>query len=160
MPDWSAMFSPQLEIAEVIARGTIMYLFLVLAMRFLLKRQGGEVNMADLVVVVAIVDGAQPAFSGDAQSITESALFVVTIMFWSWALNWLSFRFKSLRFLTGAPPMVLFENGRFERANMRRALMTREEFDQQLRESGVGSLDEVDRVVMEGDGEISVIEKR
>ena len=58
MPDWSAMFVPELSLLEVIARGTIMYLFLFLVMRFLLKREGGRVSIADILVVVAVVDGA------------------------------------------------------------------------------------------------------
>ena len=160
MPDWSAMFVPELSPLEVIARGTIMYLFLFMVMRFLLKREGGQVNIADILVVVALVDGAQPAFSGEAQSITESAVFVLTILFWSWVLNWVSFRFKPLAFLTAAPPMVLVEDGKLNRRNMRRALMSKEELMQQLREEGgVEDLDLIHRVVMEGDGEISVIKK-
>ncbi|RYE92414.1 MAG: DUF421 domain-containing protein, partial [Oxalobacteraceae bacterium] len=42
MPDWSNMFVPELSLFEVMARGTIMYLFLFLVMRFLLKREGGQ----------------------------------------------------------------------------------------------------------------------
>ncbi|AIT05778.1 hypothetical protein MC45_04440 [Sphingomonas taxi] len=159
MPDWSSMFKPELSLWEVIARGTIMYLFLFLVMRFLLKREGGQVNIADILVVVAVVDGAQPAFSGDAQSITESAVFVLTILFWSWVLNWASYHFKPLAFLTAAPPMVLVEDGKLNRANMRKALMNREELMQQLREEGVEDLELVHHVIMEGDGEISVIKK-
>lgn len=159
MPDWSTMFVPQLSLLEVVARGTIMYLFLFIAMRFLLKREGGEVNIADLLVVVAVVDGAQPAFSGDAQSITESVIFVITVMFWAWVLNWASYRFRALRFLVAAPPMDLVRDGKLNRANMRRALMTKEELMQQLREEGVGSLDKVSRVIMEGDGQVSVVKK-
>jgi len=157
MPDWSAMFRPELALAEVVLRGSIMYLLLFVAMRFLLKREGGQVNIADLLVVVAIVDGAQPAFSGKAQSITESAVFVLTILFWAWALNWLSWRFRRLRFLTQAPPLVLVKDGRLNRANMRRALMSKEELMQQLREEGVEDLSRVRRAMMEGDGEVSVI---
>ena len=160
MPDWSAMFKPELSLLEVMARGTIMYLFLFLVMRFLLKREGGQVNIADILVVVAVVDGAQPAFSGDAQSITESAVFVLTILFWSWLLNWASFRFKRFAFLTAAPPMILFEDGRLQWKNMRKGLMSREELMQQLREEGgVDDLGQVERIVMEGDGEVSVVKK-
>lgn len=159
MPDWSSMFVPQLQVSEVIIRGTIMYLFLVLVMRFLLKREGGDINIADLIVVVAVVDGAQPAFSGDAQSITESMIFVLTVIFWAWALNWLSYRFKSLRFLTMSAPLVLVEDGKICRQAMRKALMTRDELMQQLREEGVEDLASVHHVMMEGDGQISVVKK-
>lgn len=104
MPDWSAMFVPELSLAEVMARGTI--------------------------------------------------------LFWSWVLNWASFRSKPLAFLTTAPPLTLFEHGKLDRANMRKALMTREELMQQLREgAGLDDLDQVSRVIMEGDGEVTIIKK-
>jgi uncharacterized membrane protein YcaP (DUF421 family) len=157
MPDWGAMFKPELAISEVVLRATIMYLFLFLVMRFLLKREGGTVNIADLLVVVAVVDGAQPAFSGEAQSITESALFVLTILFWSYALNWLSYHISWMRFLASAPPLVLVSQGKMNRANLRQALMTRDELMQQLREQGIEDLQKAHRVVLEGNGEISVI---
>jgi uncharacterized membrane protein YcaP (DUF421 family) len=157
MPDFAAMFVPTLPFAEIVLRASIMYLLLFLAMRFLLKREGGALNIADLLVVVAIVDGAQPAFNGDAQSITESAIFVLTIIFWSYALNWASFRYPALRFLTAAPPLILIENGKLNRVNLRRVLMTREELDQQLRESGVENPADVRLAMMEGDGTISVV---
>jgi len=44
---------------------------------------------------------------------------------------------------------------------MRKALMSREELMQQLREEGgVDDLSQVERIVMEGDGEVSVIKKQ
>jgi len=56
--------------------------------------------------------------------------------------------------------MVLVEDGKLNRRNMRRALMSKEELMQQLREEGgVEDLDLIQRVVMEGDCEISVIKK-
>ncbi|WP_294394908.1 YetF domain-containing protein [uncultured Sphingomonas sp.] len=159
MPDWQNMFSPTISIGEVMLRASIMYLFLFATMRLLLKREGGTVNIADLLVVVAIVDGAQPAFSGDAQSITESAIFVLTVVAWAYALNWVSYHVPALKFLTAAPPTTLVKDGMMCRANMRRALMTREELEQQLREQGVDGIAKVKLAVMEGDGEISVIER-
>jgi uncharacterized membrane protein YcaP (DUF421 family) len=159
VPDWSAMFIPKLAIGEVILRGSIMYLFLFVAMRFLLKRQGGAFNIADLLVVVAVVDVAQPAFSGEAKSITESVIYVLTIMFWAWLLNWASFHYPALTFLTGAPPLELVRDGRMNRAAMAQVLMTKEELLQALRESGIDRIEDVRRAVMEGDGQISVMSR-
>jgi len=160
MPDWSAMFRPELALGEVVLRGTIMYLFLFLVMRFMLKRQGGAINLADLLVVVAVVDGAAPAFSGKAESITESVVFVLTILFWSYGLNWASYRFRPLRFLTAAPPLVLVKDGRIQHANMRASLMSREELMQQLREEGLEEVADAHLVTLEGDGQVSVVERR
>ena len=157
MPDWNSMFVPTVGLTEIMLRATLMYLFLFFALRFLLKREGGEINIADLLVVVAIVDGAQPAFNGDAVSITESAVFVATIIFWSYLLNWLSFRFPSLKWLTTAKPVTLIKDGRFCRPAMRKALMTEEELMQQLREEGVDDVKDVRRAMLEGDGQVSVV---
>ncbi len=160
MPEWNTIFAPTIPLGEVVVRATIMYLFLFFVIRFLLKREGGTVNIADLLVVVAIVDGAQPAFSGDAQSITESAVFVLTVIGWSYLLNWLSFHVPALKFLTAAAPITLVKDGRMQRANMRRALMSKEELMQQLREEGVNEIERVELATLEGDGEVSVIERR
>jgi len=159
MPDWQSMFVPTVALGEIVLRATLMYLFLFFALRFLLKREGGEINIADLLVVVAIVDGAQPAFNGDAVSITESVVFVGTIIFWSYLLNWLSFRFPALTWLTTAKPVLLVRNGRMHRANLRRVLMTEEELLQQLREEGVEKVEDVRLAMLEGDGQVSVVER-
>jgi len=159
VPDWKAILEPTTALGEVMARATLMYLFLFFAVRFLLKREGGAVNIADLLVVVAIVDGVGPAFSGQAQSVTEGAVFVLTVIFWSWLLNWLSYRFPALRFLTAAPPVVLVRDGRMNRRAMASALMSREELMQQLREQGVEELSGVRLATMEGDGEVSVVKR-
>jgi len=157
MPDWGSVFVPTVAPGEIVLRATLMYLFLFFALRFLLKREGGEINIADLLVVVAIVDGAQPAFSGEAVSITEAVIFVATIVFWSYLLNWLSFRFPSLKWLTTAKPVTLVKDGRFCRAAMRKALMTKEELMQQLREEGVEDVKDVRLAMLEGDGQVSVV---
>jgi len=157
MPDWQSMFVPTVALGEIVLRATLMYLFLFFALRFLLKREGGEINIADLLVVVAIVDGAQPAFNGDAVSITESVVFVGTIILWSYLLNWLSFRFPKLTWLTAAKPVLLVKDGRMRRANMRRVLMTKEELLQQLREQGVEDVEDVRLAMLEGDGQVSVV---
>jgi len=159
MPDWGSMFVPTVALGEIVLRATLMYLFLFFALRFLLKREGGEINIADLLVVVAIVDGAQPAFAGDAVSITESVVFVATIVFWSYLLNWLSFRFRRLKWLTTARPVTLVKDGRFCRAAMRKALMTEEELMQQLREEGVDDVKDVRLAMLEGDGQVSVVKR-
>ena len=85
---------------------------------------------------------------------------MLTIIFWAWLLNWASYRFRALRFLTMSPPLMLVEDGRLCRRNMRKALMSREELMQQVREEGgLDDLKQIDRIIMEGDGEVTVIKK-
>ena len=59
----------------------------------------------------------------------------------------------------GAPPpdLILIENGKMLRKNMRAELVTAEELMAQLRENGIEDCAQVKRACMEADGMISVI---
>jgi len=57
--DWHAMFVPAIGLAEVVLRGSIMYLALFAILRFIGRRQAGHFGPADLLVIVLIADAAQ-----------------------------------------------------------------------------------------------------
>ena len=158
--DLERMFMPVHSLLEIFLRGTIMYLGLVAILRFLLRRQAGSVGIADLLLIVVIADAAQNGFSDEYRSITEGILLVLTIVFWDFAVDWLSFRFPALRKLMRSPPLLLVENGKPIRRNMRKELLNEEELMSELRQQGVERLDEVKRVYMEDDGHVSVIKKK
>jgi uncharacterized membrane protein YcaP (DUF421 family) len=72
---------PSLHIAEIILRGTIVYLFLFVLLR-ILRRGAGAIGISDLLVVVLIADAAQNAMASEYKSITEGLILVTTIVFW------------------------------------------------------------------------------
>ena len=156
---WDEIFVPTTNLFEMIVRGTIMYLILFLALRFFLKRNAGQVGIADILVIVLISEVSQNALVGDAKSVTEAVVLVATVLFWSYALNWLSYRFAPLRFLTGGAPLPLIENGRIVRQNLRREMVTTDELMAQLREQGVDDVADVKSAHLEGDGHFSVVRR-
>ena len=58
--DWNSVFIPSLGIAEVVVRGTLMYLGLFIVLRFMARRQAGHFGPADLLVIVLIADCVLP----------------------------------------------------------------------------------------------------
>lgn len=157
--NWNEVFVPTDSLLEVVVRGTIMYLALFFAMRFLLKRHAGELGLADILVIVLVSEAAQNALVGEAKSVTEAFLLVGTILFWSFALNWLSYHYPVVARLTGAGPLQLVKDGRMNLGNMRRELITKDELMSQLREQGIDDLAKVKSACLEGDGSFSVIRK-
>ncbi|NNM71449.1 DUF421 domain-containing protein [Enterovirga sp. DB1703] len=154
------MLVPQTSIPEVLLRGSIMYLMLFLALRYLMKRHAGQVGIADILVIVLISEAAQNAMVGEAKSLVEAAFLVGTILFWSYVINWLSDRVPFLRSLGGGDPVPLIQDGRFNRRNMDRELLTEDELMSQLRQHGIERVAEVKRACLEPDGNISVIRVR
>ncbi len=156
--DWSALLVPSMHLGEVMLRGTAVYLFLFVLLR-ILRRETGQVGISDLLVVVLIADAVQNAMASEYRSITEGAILVVTIAFWEYFLDWLSFRVPALQRLLRPAPLLLIKNGRLQRENLKREMLQEDELMAQLRENGVRSTGEVKTCYLEGDGRISVIFK-
>jgi uncharacterized membrane protein YcaP (DUF421 family) len=155
--NWEEMFIPSDSITEIFLRGTITYLILFAFLRFFMKRQTGQLGIADLLVIVVIADAAQNAMSNDYKSITEGILLVGTIVFWNYALDWLGHRFPLIERLTRPKALPLILDGKVLRRNMRQEMITEEELMSQLRQQGVEDVKEVKKAYIEGDGNISII---
>lgn len=154
--DWNAVFVPAVSLAEIVLRGTLVYLLLFFVLR-VLRREAGALGISDLLVVVLIADAAQNAMSSEYKSVTEGAVLVGTIIAWDYSLDWLGYRFPVVGRVLRPAPLPLIKDGRALRQNMRKEMITMEELLSQLREQGVESVGEVKRCCLEGDGHISVI---
>ena len=107
-----------------------------------------------------IADAAQNGFAKEYKSITEGILLVLTIVLWDIFLNWLGYHFTVFERLLAPAPLSLIENGRMNRRNMRRELITEDALRSQLRQQGVSKLEDVRRACLEANGEISVVKKK
>lgn len=158
--DWEQLFIPQISIAEILIRGTVMYLILFLMLRFVLKRESGTVGITDMLLVVLLADAAQNGLTGQYRSITEGVLLVATLIFWSYTLDWLGYHVPGLHRLVYPRSLPLVKAGKILWSNMRRELITEDELKSKLREQNIENMDEVKEAYMEGDGQISVIKYR
>jgi uncharacterized membrane protein YcaP (DUF421 family) len=155
--NWSAMFVPAMGLADIVMRGTLMYLALFAILRFMGRRQAGHFGPADLLVIVLIADAAQNALGAEYRSVTEGAVLVMTIVAWDYVLDWLAWRFPRLRPILKTPSLKLVENGRIIYGNLRAEMLSRDELMSQLREEGINDITDVKIARLEGDGRLSVI---
>ncbi len=155
--DWSSVFIPAVGLAEIILRGSIMYLGLFAILRFVSRRQAGNFGPADLLVIVLIADAAQNGLGKEYSSVTEGLVLVLTIVAWEYIIDWLRYRFPTLRPILAAPPITLVEGGKLKTTNLEHEMIPEEDLRSQLREKGVLSYDEVRLARLEGDGRLSVI---
>lgn len=154
--DWEALFIPSTSLLEVALRGTLIYLALVVLMRFM-RRDAGSMSMADLLLIVLIADAAQNGMAGEYRSVTEGVALVGTIALWDRAIDTLAFRWPRFARLLEPPPLPLVRNGQLLYANLRREHISEQELMSQLRQHGVDKLATVKRAYLEPDGQISVL---
>jgi len=155
--DWAGMFTPERSLLEMFLRATIMYFAIVILLKLVVKRQTGGVGRTDILVIVLIAEIAGPGFTADYVSVVEGAVLVATVLFWSYAIEWLTHRFPRFERIFAPPPVLLIDHGRILHRNLRAELVTKDELMTHLREEGIGDIAEVEQACMEPDGMISVI---
>jgi len=155
--DWHAIFIPSISVIELFIRGSLVYLALFSVLRFLPSRQLGTLGITDLLVVVLFVEAAQNAMASNYTSITEGGILVGTVIFWSYLLNWLGYKFPAFQRFLNPPPLLLVKNGRMIERHLQRELITEDELMSKLRQQGVEFLADVKLAFMETDGSISII---
>jgi uncharacterized membrane protein YcaP (DUF421 family) len=153
------MFVPTVSLAELVLRGSIMYLAILAAMR-LFRREAGSISTADLLVVVLVADAAQNGMASQYGSVTEGLVLVGTIYLWNFVLDNAAYRSPWVHRLLNPPPLTLIRDGKVQRKNLRAELLTVDDLKEQLREQGVEHIADVKRCCLEGDGRLSVIRRQ
>lgn len=155
--NWQELFIPSISIVELLLRGSIVYLILFFVLRFIPSRQLGTLGITDLLLVVLFAEAAQNAMATNYTSITEGAILLGTVMFWSYFLNWLGYKFPLFQRFLNPPPLLLINNGRIIDRHMQQELITEDELMSKLRQQGVEFVKDVKKAYIESDGSISIL---
>ena len=155
--DWSDALAFSMPATEIVLRGSLMYWFLFLVFRFILRRDVGALGIGDFLFVAIVADASQNAMSGDSKSVADGALLVATLVFWNYLFDFMSYKIPIARRFVEPPPLLLVRDGQFLLKNMRRELITKDEIITKLREEGLESVTEVKKMYLESNGEISLI---
>ena len=158
--DWDQVLGFTLSPLELFIRGTLTYFFLFAMFRFIVRRDTGTLGPSDLLVLVIIADAAQNAMAGEYESVPDGFVLIGTIIGWSYALNWLSFRYVWWRRFVLPRPLCVVKDGVKQDAVLRRELISDDELQEMLREHEVENIAEVRRAYIEPDGQMTVIRRR
>ena len=157
MPEWGEIFRPSTPIAEIVVRGTVMFLAIFAMMRISGQRESGVHSLTDLLVVVLVAEAAAHGMAGEASGIVDSVLLVATILAWSVGLDAIAYRWPRVAPLLKPRARPLIVDGRVDRRALRREFMQHEELLAELRLHGITDVRDVSRAYLEGNGAVSVI---
>ncbi len=146
-----------LTVLQIVARTTIIYLFLIIGLRLTGKHELGQLNPLDLVLLLVISNAVQNAMIGPDTTVAGGMVAVVTLLVINMALSYT--RSHSMHFgrLLEGSPTLLVHDGQLISAHLTKERLKPEDVEQALREHGVGNLSECQSAVLEVDGSISVI---
>jgi uncharacterized membrane protein YcaP (DUF421 family) len=151
------IFKMTAPVVELFIRGSVMFWFLVLVFRVVLRRDVGSMGITDFLFVVLLGDAAQNGMIGEATSATDAVVLITTLVFWNLLIDWATWRFGAVEKLFAAQRLCLVKDGKRNRRNMRREFISDAELMSKVREEGLEDLGKVKSMYLESDGEISLI---
>lgn len=139
---------------------TVLSYFLLLAMvRLMGKRQIGELQMTEFISAVMLSEAAVFPITDRDIPLLYGLLPLVVISSTEVILALLCRKFAPVRHLLEGKPILLVENGRYMEQNLTRTRISREEVDSQIRVFGLKSVKQVEKVILEPTGQMSVLPK-
>ena len=144
---------------DIVLRAAITFVLILLLTRVVGRRELSSMEPFDLIMLVVIGDFVQQGVTQQDNSLTGSALAIVTIAMLTVLTAYLNFRFRPMRRVLEGAPVILVNDGEILRKNLRRERLTIAEVEAEARLQQVASLEDVRFAVLETSGKISVIPK-
>lgn len=142
---------------EFIVRGAVVYVSVIGMLRLTGKRQTGQLEPFDLVLLLVLSNAVQNSMNGGDNSITGGLILAATLVGLNWLTGWITFKSRKAEILIEGTPALLIHNGKVHEKALDREKLSRAELMTALRKEGCASVNEVRAAFLESDGSISVI---
>lgn len=139
--------------------GFLAYAGLVAMLRVSGKRTLAKWNAFDLVVTVAFGSTLATALLSRDTSLAQALVAFLLLVLLQFTVTWLSVRSRGFQSLIKSRPTLLLYRGRYREDEMRRERVTPTELRAALRAQGIAAVEDVFAVILETEGEFSVIKE-
>ena len=156
---WHAIFHLDLSVAEKVLRSILIYAFLLVALRVVGKRELGQANTLDLIVLLLVANAVQNGIIGNDVSVTGALIGAATLFVLNESLNRAAFVLPWLSEVLEGEATVLIENGKPVSKQLWRAAISLPELRAIARRQGFDDLAEVHTAILETNGVVSMFKK-
>lgn len=157
MSDLSTWFTSWDRLESIAVSSVALYVLIVVLVRVMGKRVTGQMNSFDWIITVAVGSLLASGILQNSVSVSDAALAIGILAACQWLMTKASVRSQRFEKLVKPAPRLLVHKGAYLDAQMEHERVTRAEVDAALREQGHASIDEVNWVVLETDGTMSVV---
>lgn len=142
---------------DTVFRISIIYLFVLIGLRILGKREFGQMSPLELVSLLMIPEIVSQSLVGNDYSLTSGLTGLATLLVLVFITSLLVQRFERVEHLVAGQPTLLVHEGAFIAEAMNRMRVTPNEVFTELHKAGLSELSEVKWAILEPDGSIAII---
>lgn len=153
------MFDMSLPWWEFIVRGAVVYIALLVLVRFSGRRTVGQFTPFDLLVVMLLSESVSNSLSGGDGSLVGGLIIASVLIALNRLAAYATSRSRKLAGLIDGTPVLLGRDGKFFDPVVKSMRLAQTELEEALRQADC-TLEEMQCAFLEADGSISIQKKR
>jgi uncharacterized membrane protein YcaP (DUF421 family) len=152
---WQDMMTFGIPLGEKVVRTILVYAFLVAGLRLFGKRELGQLNPLDFIVLLLLSNTVQNAIIGNDNSLIGGLAGAAVLFVVNEVLVRYSYRNPRIRRLIEGRAEELVKEGKVIRAALRHNMITHEELEAAARKQGIEHMSDVESCRLEVSGALS-----
>lgn len=144
---------------NVIIKAILIYMFIMLTMRLMGKRQVGQLQPFDLVISIIIAEVASIPMANAGIPITYGIAPIITLLFLHNLLAFIMSKSEKARALFSGKAEFIIYQGKIDKRIMKEIDYNLNDLIEQLRIKNIVNLNDIEYAVLETNGQLSVILK-
>lgn len=147
------------SLLRILVSAALVYTTLILMLRISGKRTLSDMNIFDFVITVALGTTFSSTIISPDVTILNGLFALALLILLQFSIAWITVRFNPLQHLIKSQPQTLFSNGTYHLATMKHERVSKEEILQAMRKAGISIEEQVEAVILETNGNFSIVEK-
>lgn len=148
--DWESFF-------RALILTFIAYISMILLLRISGKRTLSKMNAFDFIITIALGSSLASIATSKNLTIADGIAVFGILIFMQFLITWLSVRIKYFKRIITSEPSILLYKGKIIETNIRKERVTIEEIKNAVRSKGISNLDNIDIIILETTGDITII---
>ncbi len=160
LADWQRILfgeAPPFYLLEVFVRTFIVYVFLLLILRWLGKRMSGQLTILEMAVMLTLGAIVSVGMQTPDRGIALSLFGLLCTLMFQQGLSYLGTKSARIEEISQGQISTLLKDGVLEVDEMRRCRISRQQLFSELRSGGIHQLGQVRRVYLEAGGMFTTI---
>ena len=140
----------------IIIRTIILYFTLIVSMRFMGKRQIGEVQLSEFIITIMLSEIAATPILDNKIPLLHAVTAIVLLLSIELLVSYLLIKSSRLKRLVCGTPSILIQQGKLNQNELRKNRVDIEELFSELRQKGYSSIADINYAILEENGQLSV----
>jgi len=140
-------------------RTIILYIVVVASLRFMGKRQLGQLQPSEVVIAMMISEVATIPMENVDVPLIYGIIPTITLIITEAAFSYLTLKSKRLRYIFSGHPTLLIEKGHVLEKEMEKMRFNIDDLLEEIRGAGYANISDIEYAIIETNGLLSVIPK-